>query len=48
MEIITSGGVMRRCQKGPVKAEGLVLKKNDPPLSKTRIKHYERLGNQGL
>jgi hypothetical protein len=45
MEIIASGGVMRRCQKGSAKAGGLVFKRNDPPLSKIPIKHYERSGN---
>ncbi len=31
-------------QKGSTKVGGLVVKKSDPPLSKIRIKHYERSG----
>lgn len=45
MDIIASGGVMAMCQKGSAKAGGLVPKRNDPPLSKIRIKHYERSGS---
>ncbi len=47
MERIASGGVMSRCQKGSTKVGGLVVKKSDPPLSKTRIKHYKRSGRPG-
>jgi hypothetical protein len=44
MERIASGGVTTRCQKGSTKVGGLVVKRSDPPLSKTRIKHNEWSG----
>lgn len=44
MERIASGGVTTRCKKGSTKVGGLGVKRSDPPLSKVRIKHYERSG----
>jgi len=47
MERIASGGVTTRCQKGSTKVGGLVVKRSDPSLSKTRIKHNEGSRNPG-
>ena len=35
-------------QKGSTKVGGLGLKRSSPPLSKIRIKHYERSGKLGV